>query len=419
MENVHDYKNCAILYVDDEEMSLKFFHRAFGKKFRVLTAASAVEGYRLLEQHRNEIGLLMTDQRMPGEKGVQFLERARQLHPRAIRILTTAYSELDVAIEAVNSGAIYKYVTKPWDIPQLRVTLQRALEFFIVQRERDVLLKEKLSALQKMMVTDRVFSLEILAARMGHYVRNPLVAVRTFLDLVPQKLLEEKGDAEHTHNPNFWKEFYEQTQAEIRRITELLADLVTATEKSDSPILCELHLDETVARSVEKVKDSLSQKSIKVVNQIPPGLPPLVVEWAKFQRLFDLLLKDEIISLPAGSHIFLSARLRPGKDQEVEIEVRNDGPGWPQEALREAFDPFSLQIGDHQEFGINLMACYFIVYHHGGRIEVQNRRGQGVTFTLIFPVRPKKVSPAEEEESSISTILMSDALWERILAGQN
>ena len=127
MENVHDYKNCAILYVDDEEMSLKFFHRAFGKKFRVLTAANAAEGYRLLEQHRNEIGLVMTDQRMPGEKGVQFLERARQLHPRAIRILTTG-SDLDVAIEAVNSGAIYKYVTKPWDIPQLEVTLRRALE---------------------------------------------------------------------------------------------------------------------------------------------------------------------------------------------------------------------------------------------------------------------------------------------------
>ena len=127
----------------------------------------------------------MTDQRMPGEKGVQFLERARQLHPRAIRILTTAYSDLDVAIEAVNSGAIYKYVTKPWDIPQLEVTLQRALEFFIVQRERDLLLKEKLSALQRMLITDRVLSLGILAARLGHYVRNSLVAVRTFLDLAP------------------------------------------------------------------------------------------------------------------------------------------------------------------------------------------------------------------------------------------
>ena len=128
MENVHDYQKSAILYVDDEEMLLKFFHRAFGKKFRVLTATNAAEGYRLLEQHRNEIGLVMTDQRMPGEKGVQFLERARQLHPRAIRILTTAYSDFDVAIEAVNSGAIYKYITKPWDIPQLEVTLRRALE---------------------------------------------------------------------------------------------------------------------------------------------------------------------------------------------------------------------------------------------------------------------------------------------------
>ena len=312
MEIFHDYQNCAILYVDDEEMSLKYFTRAFGNKFRVLSAANASEGYRLLEEHRQEIGLLMTDQRMPGEKGVQFLERARQLHPRAIRILTTAYSDLDVAIEAVNSGAIYKYVTKPWDIPQLQVTLQRALEFFIVQRERDLLLKEKLSALQRMLITDRVLSLGILAARLGHYVRNSLVAVRTFLDLAPEKLLEEKIDAERMRNPNFWKEFYDQAQVQIRRITGLLTDLVIATERNDSPSLEELRLDETVAASIEKLKDSLSQSGITIVNQIPAGLPPLLVEREKFQRLFDLLLKDEIISLPPGHHIFLSARLGSG-----------------------------------------------------------------------------------------------------------
>jgi two-component system, probable response regulator PhcQ len=418
MENFHDYRNCAILYVDDEEMSLKYFARAFGNKFRVLSAANAVEGYRLLEQHRNEIGLLMTDQRMPGEKGVQFLERARQLHPRAIRILTTAYSDLDVAIEAVNSGAIYKYVTKPWDIPQLEVTLRRALEFFIVQRERDLLLKEKLSALERMLITDRVLSLGILAARLGYYVRNSLVAVRTFLDLAPEKLMEEKVDAEQMRNPNFWKEFYEQAQGQIRRITGLLNDLVIATEKSDSPILQELHLDQTVARCVEKLKGSLMQNGITVVNKIPSGLPPLMVEWEKFQRLFDLLLRDEIISLPPGSHIFLSAHLRPGEEQELEIQVRDDGPGLPREALRSVFDPFFLRIGNHQEFGINLMACYFIVYHHGGRIAVQNQEGQGVTFTLTFPLRPKMVSAAEEEEAFITKVLMNDAFWERLIAGE-
>jgi two-component system, probable response regulator PhcQ len=418
MENFFDYQNCAILYVDDEEMSLKYFARAFGKKFRVLSAANAAEGYRLLEQHRDEIGLLMTDQRMPGEKGVQFLERARQLHPRAIRILTTAYSDLDVAIEAVNSGAIYKYVTKPWDLPQLEVTLRRALEFFIVQRERDLLLKEKLSALQRMLITDRVLSLGILASRLGYYVRNSLVAVRTFLDLAPEKLLEEKVDAEHMRNPNFWKEFYEQAQGQIRRITGLLTDLVIVAEKSDSPSLQELHLDETVARSLEELQGSLLQNGITVINQIPPGLPPLMAERQKFQRLFDLLLKDEIMSLPPGSHIFLSARSHSGEEQEVEIEVKDDGPGLPREALRSVFDPFCLRRNNYQEFGINLMACYFIIYHHGGKIDVQNQEGQGVTFTLTFPLRPKMASAAEEEEAFITKVLMNDAFWERLIAGE-
>ena len=418
MEDFYDYRKSAILYVDDEEMALKYFTRAFGKRFRILSAANAEEGYRLLEQHRNEIGLLMTDQRMPGEKGVQFLERARQLHPRAIRILTTAYSDLDVAIEAVNSGAIYKYVTKPWDIPQLEITLQRALEFFIVQRERDLLLKEKLSAVQRMLITDRVLSLGILAARLGHYVRNSLVAVRTFLDLAPEKLLEEKIDADHMRNPNFWKEFYEQAQVQIRRITGLLSDIVIAAEKSDFPTAQLLQLDETVAGSVERLKDSLLQNGITVVNQIPSGLPPLLVDRDKFQRLFDLLLKDEIISLPPGSHIFFGARLSPKAAQELEIEVRDDGPGLPREALRSVFDPFFLSRGNGQEFGINLMACYFIIYHHGGKIDVQNQQGQGVTFTLTFPLEPKIASHAEEEEVFITKVLMNDAFWERLISGQ-
>jgi two-component system probable response regulator PhcQ len=116
MENLYDYKKFAVLYVDDEEMSLKYFTRAFQNQFQILTAASANEGYRILEKQCDKIALIMTDQRMPGEQGVQFLGRARQLHPQAIRILTTAYSDVEVAIDAVNSGAIYKYISKPWKL---------------------------------------------------------------------------------------------------------------------------------------------------------------------------------------------------------------------------------------------------------------------------------------------------------------
>ena len=79
MQPLYDYKRFAVLYVDDEEKSLKYFTRAFSDQFRILTASNAQDGLRLLEKHKDDIGLLMTDQRMPGEKGVWLLERARQV----------------------------------------------------------------------------------------------------------------------------------------------------------------------------------------------------------------------------------------------------------------------------------------------------------------------------------------------------
>jgi two-component system, probable response regulator PhcQ len=229
MQSFYDYKKFAILYVDDEEKSLKYFARAFQDQFRVFTATNAQDGYALLEQHKDEIGILMTDQRMPGEKGVQLLERARQLRPKIIRIIATAYSDLDAAIDAVNTGAIYKYVHKPWEVATLELTLRRALEFFMVQRERDGLLKEKLSVLHNLMITDRVVSLGLLAAGLGHHIRNSLVAIRTFLDLAPEKLQEEQVDLEELRNPNFWRDFYGHVQNQLVRITELLTDLGLAS----------------------------------------------------------------------------------------------------------------------------------------------------------------------------------------------
>jgi two-component system probable response regulator PhcQ len=419
MESLYDYRKFAILYIDDEETLLKHFSRVFGDTFRVLTASNADLGYRLLEQHRDEIAIIMTDQRMPGEKGVQFLERARQLHPRAIRILTTAYSDLDVAIASVNSGAIYKYATKPWDVSEMETTLKRATEFFVVQRERDFLLREKLAALHRMMITDRMLSLGILAAGLGHYVRNSLVAVRTFLDLVPDNLMEEKWDAEQIRNPRYWKEFYDQAQGQIRRITDLLTDIVDVTQATHLPFVhpVEVQLHEIVKRSLGRVGSALAEKRIVVNNGIPAGLPALTVEGESFQRLFDLLLQHETISLPDASHIYLSAREAYGEEPAVEIHIRDDGPGLRRETLRSVFDPFYLRLDQNPELGINLMACYFIVYHHGGKIELQNKEGRGIVIIIHFPVRAKRVAPAEEEEAFISKVLQNDALWERLITG--
>ena len=418
MQSFYDYKKFAILYVDDEEKSLKYFARAFEDQFRIFTASNAQQGLKLLEEHQHEIGLLLTDQRMPGEKGVWLLEKARQLRPRIIRMLATAFSDMDAAIAAVNTGAIYKYITKPWDPPQLEATLKRGLEFFIVQRERDQLLREKMSVLHNMMIADRIVSLGLLAAGLSHHIRNSLVAVKTFLDLAPAKLQEESLDLTGLRNPEFWKDYYQNVQSQIEKINNMLKDLWAASETPVFAFKDEVSVRETVSRVLDRLKSSFAAKNITIRNEIPDSLPLLHVDKPKFDRLFELLLKDEVVSLPAGGEIVLSGSPIIGaKDNEadVEIQLRDNGPGLPKEALRLIFDPFVVRSDSPMEYGINLMACYFIVHHHGGRIEATGGEGHGTTFTIRLLKNPNLPSPAEENQQFLQKVLLNEALWEKLL----
>jgi len=420
MDNLYDYKKYAVLYVDDEEKSLKYFALAFGENFRILTASNAQDGLKLIEQHGEDIGVLMTDQRMPGEKGVWLLEKARALHPRTIRILATAFADMEAAIAAVNTGAIYKYVTKPWDPEQLDETLKRALEFFSVQHERDQLLREKMSVLHNMMIADRIVSLGLLAAGLSHHIRNSLVAVKTFLDLAPSKMAEEKMNLDGLRNPDFWKEYYQSVQGQIERINNLLKDLWTASEKPSFEFSDEVQLRQVVDSCIDALKAGFAAKNIKIKNEIPESLPTMKVDKPKFYRLFDLMLKDELATLPAGSEVTLKAEpyngtARPG----ILITVSDNGPGLPQEALRLVFDPFVVRSDSPMEYGIHLMACYFIVHHHGGKIEARSEDGKGTTFTIRLPIDPDSTpSTGAGDTEFLRKVLLNDKLWEKLIASQ-
>jgi len=418
MENYYDYKKFAILYVDDEEKSLKYFTRAFEEHFRILTAARADDGFKLVEQHKDELGVLMTDQRMPGNKGVWLLEKTRQIQPRIIRILATAYADMDAAIAAINSGAIYKYVTKPWDPPTLETTLKRALEFFIVQRERDQLLREKLTVLHNMMIADRMVSLGLLAAGLSHHIRNSLVAVKTFLDLAPTKLKEEDVQLDSLHNPDFWKDYYHNVQTQIEKINNMLKDLWSASEKPSFEFKDVVGLHEILAGVLEKLKDKLAAKKIGVEVRLPDSLPTLTVDKPKFVRLFELLIEDEIVSLPEGSQISISAQYseRSGKDRDIRVDVQDNGPGLPKDALRLIFDPFVVRSDSPMEYGIKLMACFFIVHHHGGMIMAQSHEKKGTSFILRLPVDPNQRVVVEENQMFLEKVLLNDTMWEKLMA---
>lgn len=419
MDTLHDYKKFAILYVDDEEKSLKLFARAFEDDFRILTASNAVDGLKLLEQHRDEIGLLMTDQKMPGEKGVWLLDRARQTEPRIIRVLVTAYTDYKDAIDAINTGAIYKYINKPWDPAQLETILRHALELFIVRRERDELLREKLSVLHNMMIADRIVSLGLLAAGLSHHIRNALVAVKTFLDLAPAKLAEEKVDAESLRNPEFWREYHQNVQAQIERINALLRELWMASEKPSLDFDDRVRLAEVIAAAREKLGPELAARQLAVELDLPASLPEINADKPRLSRLFELLFKDEIVSLPPGCCVTVTGRLlaaaTPEKAQ-VEIRFSDNGPGLPAEALRLVFDPFALRTDSPAEFGINLMACYFIVHHHGGTIQATSDPAHGTSFIIRLPLQPGQVPPAPNEQEFLQKAVLNDTLWRRLAA---
>ncbi len=143
-----DYRQFPILVVDDEQDVLRAFEFSFEDDFTIVTADGGSRGLELLAEH--DAAVIVADQRMPGMNGAEFLERSIDLRPDAVRVVLTGFTDLEVLIQAVNAGRIYRYESKPWDDEQLRVTLRRAFEHFMVTRERDRLASELKIANEKL-----------------------------------------------------------------------------------------------------------------------------------------------------------------------------------------------------------------------------------------------------------------------------
>lgn len=390
MEAQYDYKRFAILYVDDEEKSLKSFSRAFEEDFRIYTATNAQDGARLLAEKPGEIAILMTDQRMPGEKGTWLLERARAISPGTLRILVTAFAEFKDAIHAINDGGIYHYVNKPWEPELLESILRRAMEFFLTQRERDQLMREKLESLRSLMVADRLVSLGMLAAGLSHHVRNALVTIKTFLDLAPSMMREEKAQPAAVRHQEFWGEYHKNVLGQLDKINNMLKDLWAASEKPATPQAEPVKLRALVSEAVAGLAAALAARKILVDNLVPEELPVITGDRTQLLRLLELVLREELASLPEGARVTFRAEAVPAEAPEVRLEIKDNGPGLPPETLRFLFDPFMVRTDSPSEYGIHLMACFFIMHHHGGRIEAASQPGQGTSITLHLPLNPDR-----------------------------
>ena len=225
----YDYQRYAILFVDDEAMTRKVFCRMFGEQYRIFEAEDGVQALEVFHQHAHEIGVIVTDQRMPNETGVGFLSKIAGDYPDIIKILSTAYSDIDAAIGSVNLGGIFRYITKPWDIPQLEATLRYAMEFFTVKRERDALLSAKMQAMGNVLISSRLAAFALVPVCAGLPSKHAAEAIATFVQTgVAGRRTGSDSDSD-VRSPN-WTHLHAR---QIVLATELEARLPEALQPSD------------------------------------------------------------------------------------------------------------------------------------------------------------------------------------------
>jgi signal transduction histidine kinase len=140
LERLLDHREYPILFVDDEIENTRIFELTFRREYQVRVARSGEEALQVLHEH--PAAVVLSDHRMDGMSGVELLGKVREIDPKTVRILVTAYGDASTLGEAINNGWIYRYVAKPWTPDEMRLTIRNAIEHYALDREREQLLYE-------------------------------------------------------------------------------------------------------------------------------------------------------------------------------------------------------------------------------------------------------------------------------------
>lgn len=371
----------TILYVDDDAANLTVLQAACADEFDVITAESAEVALEIMRQH--EISVLLVDQRMPGMTGVELFEATREHHPDTVRILITAYSDLTDAINAINRGQVRGYLRKPWEPEQLKATLREALEVYETRR--------KVRELERRLLeTERVYSLGVVAASVAHELRNPLTALLTTLDLADMRL-KAMIDGLSSGRPiapgevDSVKKVVEQisrARQAVDQITEITSGIELSHRRRDEEKTTDMK--EVANLTLRCVRAELLKRA-QIQVEIEPG-PPVLGSPNKLGQVVMNLLINALQALPdrpRGQNV-VSLRLRPAGDF-VRLEVEDNGSGIPQDVLGKIFDPF-FTTKAHGGTGLGLAISKQIIEEVQGRISVESEVGRGTRFTVELPV---------------------------------
>jgi two-component system response regulator PhcR len=382
--------------VDDEPQSIKYFTRAFGTEFRVLTAASTAEAEQILaaEAPHGGVGVLVADQRMPVETGVQLLVKVKERHPMVIRLLTTAYADLSDAVAAVNRGGIHRYILKPWDMESLRTDL------------RDCLHLHRRQKVEQSLVQARRQTMLSLASYLAHELASPLATIATAgggLERYLPALLEVyRCSRPEGEIPRGVLAALERAPALIqesanrsRSLVQLL--LMNAGSSGEGAAPRELvsasrlvagALDSYPFRGAERDRVRVEGDDFSL-----SGPPILLI------HVLHNLLKNALDGIQAAGKGGIRLMLESGSNRNRLI-VADTGSGIPPEAMPRIFDEFFSLKGPGRGTGMGLPFCRRVMSALGGEIACRSVLGEYTRLELSFPPvpgRPRTDIAVEED----------------------
>ncbi len=372
-----------VLFVDDEEGNLLVSEAVCGDDFEVLTARSGAAALEMLRAY--EVGVIVCDQRMPEMSGVELLEKVQVEFPDCVRLLVTAYSDIGAAIDAINRGQVRRYLKKPWEPEELKAEVADALDRYLTAR--------RLRELERRLIqTERVYALGIVAAGIGHELRNPISWITTNLQHSLAELAE-LGKALQAQDITLAAGKVDELGAALQDASmgaERVAEIVSAIQlsmvrpPSESEVV---DLEEVVQLALRLVEGEL-RRAGRLDLQVS-GSPRVRGSRTQLSQIVVNLLINAIHAVAKVPPAQAVIALRIGTDGKLaSLEVADCGPGVPEQDRERIFDPFFTTkpgVGT----GLGLAISRRIAAELGGALEVE-RDGQlgGAVFRLSLPAHP-------------------------------
>ena len=256
-------------------------------------------------------------------------------------------------------------------------------------------LKQSQSTLRR---ADRLSSLGLLTAGLAHEIRNPLVAIRTFTQLLPERY----NDAE------FREGFQGLALKEVDRICGLINDLLSFARPS-RPNIAEENMNDVVDGIARILETEAKEKGVEIARDFALNLPKVWIDREQMKQVFMNLILNAIQAMREGGSIFISTRLISRDEaghsgQFVQVEVRDTGIGIPAENLDHIFDPFFTSKDEGS--GLGLSISHQIVQEHGGYVTVESKVDVGTTFFINLPtgkpIRQLSNGRAHASEANLS-----------------